>query len=199
MTRWEDFYREDPRVLSAPPTDCALYAADLFARHRARRILDLGCGVGRDSFYLSDRRFDAIASDLAASGLEIALRLTSARNSPVPFIQADARRLPFVDACFDGVYCFGLLHEFISDSRESDVKAVTGEIRRVLRPGGALVLAVLAGNPSDGLPHVCLFTEAMFDSAVAAFGTLEKSRCRDVGCTGSPNYQVWRGSFVKRP
>ncbi len=33
------------------------------------------------------------------------------------------------------------------------------EANRVLRTDGLIVLAVLAGNPNDGLPHVCLFTE----------------------------------------
>lgn len=54
MTRWQQLYSEkEEQVLSAPASLSAQYAAQVFARRGKRLILDLGCGAGRDSVYLS--------------------------------------------------------------------------------------------------------------------------------------------------
>ena len=58
MTRWQKFYIEDERVRNAPPTLCSVHAAQIFSRNQKRKILDLGCGIGRDSYYFMDMGFD---------------------------------------------------------------------------------------------------------------------------------------------
>jgi hypothetical protein len=70
---------------------------------------------------------------------------------------------------FDGIYCFGLLHEFVSESAKADVRMTMDEIGRVLRPSGTAIVTTVAGDPEKGLPQVQNFSEAMFDSAVAEF------------------------------
>jgi ubiquinone/menaquinone biosynthesis C-methylase UbiE len=113
-------------------------------------------------------------------------------------MQADAHQLPCSPSSFDGVYCFGLLHEFTGPSAVEDVNSVMKEVARVLRPKGKLVLAVLAGEPDQGLPHVRLFNEAMLDKATGKLTCLEKRIVNDIGCTGSSDYRVWRGAYVKQ-
>src|SRR4030042_4125069 len=195
MNRWERFFVEDRRVESAPPTQFVRDAAAVLAVAGAHKILDLGCGVGRDTFYLADQRFDVTGVDSADSGLEIARRLAAGRTNPPRFEKADARKLPFPAASFDAVYCFGLLHEFTDATAEQDVAAVMCEIVRVLRPSGLLALAALAGDPKEGLPHVRLFTEEMFESVTSVFRLIQKRVCYDVGCTGKATYLVWSGIF----
>ena len=199
MTRWEQFFLEDKRVETAPPTQFVRSAAAEFAVEGKRAVLDLGCGVGRDTFYLADQRFDVTGADLASSGLEIARRLSASRENPPRFLKADARDLPFPSECFDAVYCFGLLHEFTDESTaERDVQSVMSEIARVLRPSGLLAIAVLAGDPKEGLPHVRLFSETMFADAPRNFELIRKTVCYDIGCTGSASYCVWSGVFRKQ-
>jgi len=112
-------------------------------------------------------------------------------------MRADARALSFADGAFEGVYCFGLLHEFTGEGWEEDVRNTMTEIHRVLAAQGVLVIAVLSGDPEAGLPHVRLFTEAMFDRAAQPFHLVEKTNYEDIGCTGREDYRVWRGVFVK--
>ena len=198
MTRWNEFYREDERVLSAPPTACVHRAAELFLEHSCRSILDPGCGVGRDAFYLSDKGLFVVGADLSESGLAIASSLRRQRTARPVFVKADARSLPFLDESFQGVYCFGLLHEFTGETRDEDIRLVTREAYRVLEADGVLVLAVLSGKPQEGLPHVYLHTEQMFDAATSAFELLEKREYLDVGCTGKQDYRIWYGAFTKQ-
>jgi ubiquinone/menaquinone biosynthesis C-methylase UbiE len=197
MTRWQRLYREDVRVSSSPRSECAQEAVEAFRRHQKRVILDLGCGAGRDAFFLAHTDLAVIGLDAARSGLEMAHQRAKAENTHLPLTEADARRIPFPDACFEGVYCFGLLHEFVGEGAAAAVEMVMREVHRVLQPAGVLILATLAGEPDQGLPHVRLFTEQMFDDAARLFQSIEKRVVEDTGCTGRSGYKTWRGLFTK--
>jgi ubiquinone/menaquinone biosynthesis C-methylase UbiE len=198
MTRWQQFYLEEPRISAVPASNFAKKAPDLFTRNHKRKILDLACGVGRDSFFLAEHSLRVTAGDLASSGIEIA-RQTQAKFAKrlVDFIQVDARYLPFGKDVFEGVYCFGLLHEFTEPDGWLDISRVMEEIYRVLEPGGILLLAVVSGDPQEGLPHNLLFNEEMFDSATQAFVVIKKEMINDLGCTGREDYHTWQGMFRK--
>jgi ubiquinone/menaquinone biosynthesis C-methylase UbiE len=199
LTRWQNFYLEDTRIASVGASYFSKKAAHLFSDSNKRRILDLACGVGRDSFYMAGQSLHVTGTDLARSGLEIA-RQDQAKpaSKPVDFLQADAHRLPFKNEVFEGVYCFGLLHEFSQVNGWQDICEVMAEIYRVLSPGGILLLAILAGDPQQGLPHVLLFTEDMVIRAAQAFSILEKERRDDLGCTGRADYSTWQMVLEKR-
>ena len=99
-------------------------------------ILDVGCATGR----LLDRLAAAGARHLA--GCDLAPRIVEAaraklarRNVAADLKPADAERdLPWPDAAFDVVALTGVLHHFYRP------RLALGEIARVLRPGGRLVL-----------------------------------------------------------
>lgn len=188
LTRWEQFYHDDPRIAEAPPSRSAHLAAEVFASEGATRILEIGCGAGRDTALLASQGCSVIGVDAAATGLAIARRRV---GRVVPLLRTDARRLPLRAASFDGMYCFGLLHEFTGPAADADVSRVMHEIRRVLRPGGMLVLAVLAGEPEAGLPHLRLFSADLLDAALAGFVEQERRLVDDIGCTGRAGYGVW--------
>lgn len=115
----------------------------------------------------------------------------------IAWIESDSRRLPFLNSLFDGVYCFGLLHEFVGESAKDDVSRTLKEIRRVLMQEGVAVIAVSAGDPQKGLPHVQNFSKSMFDAATSDFRCIQKKLYEDLGCTGRLDYKVWFGHLVK--
>jgi ubiquinone/menaquinone biosynthesis C-methylase UbiE len=197
MTRWQQLYLEDKRVLSASASICAQQAAKYFRGDNKHTILDLGCGVGRDTVILAASGLNVLGVDAAHSGLVLAKRQSQRTSHGFELAEADARRLPFPPAAFEGVYCFGLLHEFVSATAAEDVSQVISEIERLLQPDGRLVLAVLAGEPALGLPHVRMFTEQMFDEATRRFKCVDKKNYEDIGCTGKSDYPIWMGKYVK--
>ena len=94
MNRWTGFYAEDPRVLSAPRSLCSEYAATKFRKHDCSSILDLGCGVGRDSFYLASQGLNVFSIDSAYTGLVKAQSLVSTGYAnKCRLIQGDALAL----------------------------------------------------------------------------------------------------------
>jgi ubiquinone/menaquinone biosynthesis C-methylase UbiE len=113
------------------------------------------------------------------------------------YVEADAHHLPFADSLFEGIYCFGLLHEFVGETAAVDVQQTMHEIHRILKPAGLLILTTLAGDPQAGLPHVQLFSETMFDAVTSMFQRIEKRTYADLGCTGQSGYNIWYGQFTK--
>jgi tellurite methyltransferase len=73
------------------------------------RVLDLGCGEGRDSVFFATRGCDVIGMDVSASGLRKAERLARAEGVRVRWVRGDAARdLP--NGPFDLVYSSGVIH-----------------------------------------------------------------------------------------
>jgi ubiquinone/menaquinone biosynthesis C-methylase UbiE len=110
-----------------PPDDYRLEAVSrAISGLECPLVLDLGCGKGRFARELTRRGAKVIGLDLSSRMLSSAAGL--------PRVRATARALPFVDACFDAVIAIEILEHV------GDPAGVIAEARRVLRPGGRLVV-----------------------------------------------------------
>ena len=78
------------------------------------KILDIGCGLGREAFVLSDMGFDVTGVDISGEVIAKVTQLAAARGYTVPFYEYDGKKLPFPDESFDVVLVwaqtFGLLY-----------------------------------------------------------------------------------------
>ena len=124
------------RGRSLPPETIQLWL-DEIAKHVPAKaglsILDLGCGTGRFAAPLA-HRFSArvVGLDLAASMLAVAAQTLG--NSGAALVRGTADALPFADASFDVVFLSMTLHHIRSSP------SAIGEIWRVLKPGGKLLV-----------------------------------------------------------
>lgn len=106
-----------------------------------KRILDAGGGMGRLSIPLAGAGADVTLLDLSAAMIREARR--RAGSGPMPeAILADAMRLPFAGAVFDLVVALDLFCHL------PDPRAGLGELRRVLKPEGRLILDSTNSNPA---------------------------------------------------
>lgn len=102
------------------------------------RILDAGCGPGRDSGYFSSKGHTVTGIDLSCEFLAIAK--DHAPNAA--FSLMDLRRISFPDESFDGIWaCASLLH-----LKREEVPAVFASFHRILTHGGTLFVMVKAGT-----------------------------------------------------
>ena len=108
---------------------------------RVRRIgpaCDLGCGPGHVTRYLHEREVPITGVDLSPAMVEAARRL----NPGIEFTQGDMRSLPIADAALGGIVAFYSVIHF----PRPEVAAALIEMRRVLRPGGLVLLAFHVGD-----------------------------------------------------
>lgn len=100
-------------------------------------VLDLGCGGGREAFALAERGFAVTAVDYTPAFVAACATGARERGLAIEVLTADAAALPFADDSFDHVVMVGqLLGHVRPRARRVQVLA---EIRRVMRPGAALV------------------------------------------------------------
>jgi len=95
-----------------------------------QRVLDLAAGTGTSALPFAAAGAHVVACDFSLGMLRVGKRV----HPSLPLLAGDALRLPFADAVFDAVtISFGLRNVH-------DVDAALGEMARVTRPGGRLVV-----------------------------------------------------------
>jgi SAM-dependent methyltransferase len=98
------------------------------------RILDVACGMGELSLLIARRGAEVFGLDMSEAAIEAAERLSRKVKIPCEFRVGDAQKLPYPDGYFDKIVCSSSLEHFEDDS------LAVGEMRRVLKNGGRVVL-----------------------------------------------------------
>ena len=103
-------------------------------------ILDLGCGGGNDTLYLISKGKQVISCDQSPSAINNIRKNFPEVYDAKCFNMLDG--LPFEDEAFDVVIADLCLHYFL----KSDTEKILNDIRRILTPGGHLILRVNSIN-----------------------------------------------------
>lgn len=102
------------------------------------RILDIGCGDGRDTCYLRSKGADTVGIDLSKEMIKIALE----RYPQDHFLRMDMRDMGFRDESFDCLWASASLIHIPS----SQLNHLVREMHRVLAPEGLVALSFKVGN-----------------------------------------------------
>lgn len=120
---------------------------DLWSRAKAGRVLEMGVGTGKNIRYYPERR-DIVAMDISEKMLEHAQRRAERHGSRVELELGDAQALSYPDGSFDVVVA-----TFLFCSVPDPVLGLT-EARRVLKPGGQLLLLEHVLSRRTGLRRI---------------------------------------------
>jgi SAM-dependent methyltransferase len=134
----EEYARRIYDELSHKPLDRELL--DRFAARvkESGMVCDLGCGPGHVAKYLARCGVNVCGLDLSARMVEIARRL----NPEIRFNQGDMFHLNVEEGAWAGIAAmYSIIH-----TSPADLPTVFREMRRVLRPGGWLLLAFHVGT-----------------------------------------------------
>jgi SAM-dependent methyltransferase len=109
------------------------------------RVLDAGCGGGRNLIYFLRCGYDVCGVDLSAEAVAHVRALAAglAPHLPADNFRAEAvEEMSFPDACFDVVISSAVLH-FARD--EEHWQRMVSEMWRVLKPGGVFFARLASG------------------------------------------------------
>ncbi len=100
------------------------------------RVLEMGCGHGRDAAWFEVHGLSVVSGDLSLGMLWQAAKVVSG-----PVVQMDMRRLPFETGSFDGVWS----NAAVIHLPRFSVPGVLSEVWRALRPGGWFFVSIQVG------------------------------------------------------
>jgi SAM-dependent methyltransferase len=124
--------------LQHKPLDRQLLEQFALRVHGLGPVCDLGCGPGHVARYLHERGVPVQGVDLSPAMIAHARQL----NPGIDFTQGNMLALDVGDAVWGGIVVFySLIHV-----PRVDLSTALGELKRVLRPGGVLLLAFHCGD-----------------------------------------------------
>ena len=84
---------------------------------QGKRVCDLGCGIGRWSYFLRDQVRELVLVDFSEAIFVAKENLKDAGHCL--FFMADLQRLPFRDGFADFLFCLGVLHHLPTDALQA--------------------------------------------------------------------------------
>lgn len=131
------------------------------------KVLELGCGTGFFTSALAENAESVTATDLSDVLLAIARRRLR-RIEHVSFHQVDSEQISFPDGSFDTVFMANLITIV-------DVKKTLAECRRVLKPGGQLLIANIVAQRMKWFDRVTLVGRTLFKFGIPPLGRKDYS------------------------
>lgn len=113
-----------------------------FLKNREGKLLDAGCGSGRN-FKAISKDVEVYAVDFSNEMLKLAKKNAKKLKLNASFEKAEVNKLPFDDSIFDSAICIAVLHCIKSKSKRQ--KAIK-ELYRVLKKNSEVLISVWGKN-----------------------------------------------------
>lgn len=150
---WEEIYKNRDWG-KYPSEELIRFIARNFYRVKDRggiRILDLGCGIGANSWFIAREGFSVYGIDGSPTALEIARHRFDDERLQGDFINSYLSSIPLGDRYFDTVIDV----EALSCNSIKDSEQILKEVYRILKPNGQFIsIAFKKGSWGDGTGDV---------------------------------------------
>ncbi len=137
MAEWGEIFAA-PKMQELQPNPEFLALLPELRLAGCERVLDAGCGVGRQLVPLAREGFQVVGVDREASVLQVLKGRLQAAALSAPLLLADLRRLPVATGCFD----LGVSINVINHGDAAAFRDYCRELDRVLKVGAYLFIYV---------------------------------------------------------
>jgi ubiquinone/menaquinone biosynthesis C-methylase UbiE len=120
------------------PSEDVYYYVHRWKENNLSKLLDLGCGLGRNSILFAQNGFTVTAYDLSFDAIEKVNKKSRELKLSINTIIGDMIKLPFREESFDCI----LSYHVISHTDSEGIKKVLNEIQRVLKKNGEFYLTL---------------------------------------------------------
>ena len=137
---WDKVYSNDSAFFGEEPSDFAQKCYSDFKRCDVKRLLELGCGQGRDTIFFASNGLDVFAVDSSKVAIENINQKTRGKNISLHLSHFEVRQaLPFDSSHFDAIYS----HMFYNMRfTNEELNFLFKESSRVLKNNGLLYFSV---------------------------------------------------------
>ena len=133
----EDYWKlKWKEIKNNVPNNFARRSFSCIANKEYKKLLDLGCGDGRDSVYFSRKGLKVTAVDFSESGIENLRKKVIENNLNIKTICSDIQNINFGNNSFDVIYAHLSLHYF-DDKTTTDVFS---RLYDILKPNGRIFI-----------------------------------------------------------
>jgi len=142
FTDYEEKYKSEKYYWGITPNEMCYEIMKLRPPVKPYRVLDIGCGEGKDAVFLAKNGYLVTAFDIADTGLEKARELARINHVEVDFFKANVNEyVPAME--FDIIYSSGVLHYISLDKR----KAFFEKLKEHTNSNGIHALNVFVRKP----------------------------------------------------
>jgi SAM-dependent methyltransferase len=133
---WDARYAQG-LVYGTEPTSVARQLVPVLRAHKVRRLLEAGCGSGRDAVFYAREGFEVTGSDISAQALHRARQRAATEGLQASFLVDDLVETQFPAGTFDAAIAIHLVHLQPEDGR----RAMVNQLWRLTRDAGLIVMA----------------------------------------------------------
>ena len=141
---WNRVYRSDSSFFGDDPSNFGLNCYEEFKQHGVKKILELGCGQGRDTIFFASNGLDVVAIDSSQVAIYALSKIITEMNLPIKAMIYDvSAAIPFDNSYFDAIYSHMFFNMRFTDDQ---LKYLFVEVNRVLKDGGLNLFSVRSDN-----------------------------------------------------
>jgi len=134
---WKKTYNK-PNAFGTGPTKLALMALDIMEKHNVKKILELGCGQGRDSIFFAEKGYDNTATDFSVEAIEFVKKISKAQNLTNLEAQIQDLKADFnFSYMYDCVYS-NLAFQFFN---KFELKDIFSKVQSCLKQNGLFIFS----------------------------------------------------------
>jgi SAM-dependent methyltransferase len=133
---WDARYAQG-LVYGTEPTSVARQLVPVLRAHKVRRLLEAGCGSGRDALFYAREGFEVTGTDISEQALRRAGQRAAAEGLQAVFLVDDLAESRLPAGTFDAAVAIHLVHLYLEGGR----RAMVNQLWRLTRDAGLVVMA----------------------------------------------------------
>jgi cyclopropane fatty-acyl-phospholipid synthase-like methyltransferase len=137
---WNKVYSDDSSFFGEDPSNFALMCSDDFNKYGVKRLLELGCGQGRDTIFFVSKGLEVHALDSSVIAIQNLSAKLKEKDISIDLKHVVvSQRIPFSNDFFDAIYAHMFYNMRFTDNQ---LKLLFNETYRVLKNKGLLYFSV---------------------------------------------------------
>ena len=147
-TQYEKCYEGDEYYWGLKPADFLDELLCLFPKESKNlKVLDIGCGEGKDAVYMAEKGCDVTAFDITHSGIAKTKKLANQKNVDIETFVGDINNFT-IDKKFDIIYSTGTIQYLFDNNIDDFFK----KIKNIINVNGVVYFNVFVDKPFLELP-----------------------------------------------